>query len=150
MAVVQTTVYLPEELWHAMLLMAVTEGDVNTVVIRALEEYLARSRRRRVGQRSGKYKQLVDSLSMPVTNLHLSARAAMCLQKLNVQYVYDLVEKSPADLLVTRNFGKQSLREIRDTLAAMGLTLGMTRDNIPAYREAVMATVAARIKAAGG
>jgi DNA-directed RNA polymerase alpha subunit len=149
MAVVETTVYLPEELWQAAQMLAAYDGDVNTVIIRALEEYLTCSHRRRVGQRPGKYKKLVDSLSTPVSDLHLSARSATCLRSLNIRYVYELVEKAPTDLLRTQNFGQRSLHEIQEKLTAMGLTLGVKRDDT-SYSEAIMATVVARIKGTKG
>ncbi len=59
MPAIQTTVWLPEELWQAVQVLAPEEGDANTVVLRALEEYLLRSHRQRRRTQSGKYKKLV-------------------------------------------------------------------------------------------
>ena len=141
-------VRLPEELWNAVTLLAVDEGDANTVILRALEEYIT-TQERRGRQRPGKYQQLVNALSTPVADLHLSARPASALRTLNITYVYELVQKSPLDLFRLPNFGEKSLREVKEKLAALGLTLGMTLDD-ESYRAAVVATVAASIDATKG
>ncbi len=147
MAVVETTVCLPEELWHAAQRVAACDGDVNTVILRALEEYLTRTHEDQVERRPGKYAALVRNLSTPVEGLHLSARAATCLRMLEIQYVYELVEKTAGELRIQRNFGAESLREVEAKVAALGLTLGMTLD--PAsYAAAVTATVVASMRAA--
>jgi len=39
---VRTTLELPEELWRVAKMRAIDEGDLRTVMLRALEEYLAR------------------------------------------------------------------------------------------------------------
>jgi DNA-directed RNA polymerase subunit alpha len=88
----------------------------------------------------------VTTLGSPVSTLNLSARAAGSLAQLNIRYVCELVALEPRDLLMRRNFGGRSLREIQDKLGAMGLSIGMTLDG-PSYTGAVLATVAARIKA---
>lgn len=149
MAVVRMTLCLPRALWEAVQARAPVEGDANTVVIRAVEEYLAGSHQRLGGDRSGKYQELVTRLSVPIADWKLSARAATCLRQLNIRYVYDLVQKSPMDLRMQKNFGQKSLLEIQDKLAALGLTLGMTLD-APTYAEAVTAAVVAGMKAAAG
>ena len=43
----------------------------------------------------------------------------------NIKYIYELVQKTDAELLSTKNFGKQSLKEIKDSLKQLGLELGM-------------------------
>lgn len=53
-----------------------------------------------------------------------SAHAATCLRSLDVQPVYGLVEKTPRDLLMMRNFGQKSFCEIREKLATLGLPSG--------------------------
>ena len=147
MPVTQVTVHLPDGLWQAVQLLAKDEGDANTVVIRALEEYVTATRKHRGRPRSGKYQKLVSTLSTPVADLHLSARPASALQMLNIQYVYELVQKSPLDLFRLPNFGEKSLREVKEKLASLGLTLGMTLEE-DAYRATVVATVAESILAA--
>jgi DNA-directed RNA polymerase subunit alpha len=146
MPVVHTTVSLPEELWHAVQLLASHDGDTNTVVIRALEEYVTATRKRRGRQRTSKYQRLVKSLSTPVAALNLSARPATALRTLNIRCVYELVQKDPTDLFKLPNFGEKSLREVKEKLANLGLTLGMTLDE-DSYSVAVVATVATSIEA---
>ena len=147
MGVVSITVRLPEELWHAARLWASREGNENTVVVRALEDYLSRSHENEVERQPGKYAALVRGLSTPVEDLHLSARAATCLRMLQIRYVYELVEKTPHDLRVQPNFGKKSLREVEDKLAALGLALGMTFDPT-SYAAAVTAALVTSIRSA--
>jgi Bacterial RNA polymerase, alpha chain C terminal domain len=149
MSTVQVTIHLPDTLWRAVQALAPQEGDTNTVILRALEEYVTSTHKRRGRQRSGKYQRLVKALSTPVADLHLSARPASALQMLNIRYAYELVQKSPTDLFQLPNFGNKSLKEIKEKLAALGLTLGMTLDD-ESYRAAVVATVAANIAAAKG
>ena len=146
MPVTQVTIHLPNALWRAVQALAPEEGDTNTVIVRALEDYVTGTRKRRGRPRPGKYQKLVTALSTPVADLHLSARPASTLKLLKVNYVYELVQKSPLDLCRLPNFGEKSLREIKQRLANLGLTWGMTLED-DAYRAAVVATVAANIRA---
>lgn len=66
-----------------------------------------------------------DNLLRSVDELDLSVRAANCLQAANIKYIGDLVQKSEQEMLKTKNFGRKSLKEIRELLAEMGLSLGM-------------------------
>ena len=60
-----------------------------------------------------------------------------------LRYVYELIQKSPPDLFRLPNFGEKSLCEVKEKLATLGLTLGMTLED-DAYRTAaVVATVVA-------
>ena len=61
-------------------------------------------------------------------SLELSVRAANCLENANIKYIGELVTKTEADMLKTKNFGRKSLNEIKDILAEMGLSLGMKID----------------------
>ena len=149
MPVTQVTVRLPDGLWQAVQLLASDEGDANTVIIRALEEYVTATRKQRRPKRSGKYQKLVTALSTPVATLNLSARPASTLKMLNVNYVYELVQKSPVDLFRLPNFGEKSLREVREKLANLNLSLGMTLDEA-SYRASVLETVAENIRASKG
>jgi DNA-directed RNA polymerase subunit alpha len=67
-------------------------------------------------------------LNMSVNEIELSVRAANCLNNANITTVGQLAMKSEAEMLKYRNFGKKSLNEIKDKLAALGLTLGMNID----------------------
>jgi DNA-directed RNA polymerase subunit alpha len=72
-----------------------------------------------------------DNLLKTVDELELSVRAANCLQAANIKYIGDLVQKTEAEMLKTKNFGRKSLKEIKDILNSMGLSLGMRLDNWP-------------------
>ena len=65
-------------------------------------------------------------LNMSVNEIELSVRAANCLNNANITTVGQLAMKSEQEMLKYRNFGKKSLNEIKEKLAALGLTLGMT------------------------
>jgi DNA-directed RNA polymerase subunit alpha len=67
-------------------------------------------------------------LNMSVNEIELSVRAANCLNNANITTVGQLAMKSEQEMLKYRNFGKKSLNEIKDKLAALGLTLGMNID----------------------
>ncbi len=65
------------------------------------------------------------NLLRPVDELELSVRSANCLQNANIRYIYELVQKTEAEMLKTKNFGRKSLNEIKEILSEMGLSLGM-------------------------
>lgn len=73
---------------------------------------------------------LNEHLFRSVEELDLSVRAANCLHNANIQLVGELVQKNEQELLKTRNFGRKSLKEIKDRLAdVMGLNLGTKIEN---------------------
>ena len=72
-----------------------------------------------------------ENLLRSVDELDLSVRAENCLQAANIKYIGDLVQKTEAEMLKTKNFGRKSLKEIKELLAEMGLSLGMKLDNWP-------------------
>jgi DNA-directed RNA polymerase alpha subunit len=65
-----------------------------------------------------------------VEELELSVRADNCLKNANVRTVADLVQTTEAELLRMPNFGRVSLREIKEVLATLGLRLGMTLEEL--------------------
>lgn len=69
--------------------------------------------------------KLNDVLWRSVDELELSVRSANCLQNANIHYIGDLVQRTEAEMLKTKNFGRKSLKEIKEILAQMGLSLGM-------------------------
>lgn len=74
----------------------------------------------------------VDPMLMrPVDDLELTVRSANCLKAENIYYIGDLIQRTENELLKTPNLGRKSLNEIKDVLAARGLTLGMKLDNWP-------------------
>lgn len=72
--------------------------------------------------------QFNPNLYRSVEELELSVRSANCLQNANIKYIYELVQKTEAEMLKTKNFGRKSLNEIKDLLGEMGLSLGMKLD----------------------
>jgi DNA-directed RNA polymerase alpha subunit len=146
MPVVSLTIHLPDTLWRAVQALAPEEGDANTVILRAVEEYVATAAKNQAS-RSGKYRDLVKALSTPVADLHLSARPASALQTLTIQYIYEIVQKSPTDRFALPNFRNKSLKEVTEKLATLGLMLSVTLEE-DEYGAAVVAAVAANIQAA--
>ncbi len=69
--------------------------------------------------------ELAAKLAMPIEQLNLTVRSSNCLESNNIQTVGQLVSMAEADLLKIRSFGKTSLREVRQKLADLGLSLGM-------------------------
>jgi DNA-directed RNA polymerase subunit alpha len=69
-----------------------------------------------------------ENLFRNVDELELSVRASNCLKTANIRTIADLVQKTEAELLKTKNFGKKSLNEIKTILGEMGLHLGMRLD----------------------
>jgi DNA-directed RNA polymerase subunit alpha len=75
--------------------------------------------------------KLNENLFRSVDELELSVRSANCLQNANIKSIGDLVQKSEAEMLKTKNFGRKSLKEIKEILSEMGLSLGMKLENWP-------------------
>jgi DNA-directed RNA polymerase subunit alpha len=74
----------------------------------------------------------VDPILMrPVDDLELTVRSANCLKAENIYYIGDLIQRTENELLKTPNLGRKSLNEIKEVLAARGLTLGMKLENWP-------------------
>jgi len=65
-----------------------------------------------------------ENLFKRVDELELSVRSANCLQNAGIEYIYQLVERTEAEMLKTKNFGRKSLNEIKDLLGELGLGLG--------------------------
>ena len=72
---------------------------------------------------------LNENLFKHVSELELSVRSANCLQNANISYIGELVQKTEAEMLKTKNFGRKSLNEIKAMLEEMGLSLGFKLDN---------------------
>ncbi len=69
-----------------------------------------------------------ENLNRSVEELELSVRSYNCLKNANIQTIGELVQKTEAEMLKTKNFGRKSLNEIKEILASMGLSLGMKID----------------------
>ena len=65
-----------------------------------------------------------ENLYRSVEELELSVRSANCLKNAEILKLYQLVQKSEAEMLKTKNFGRKSLNEIKEVLTEMGLSLG--------------------------
>jgi len=86
---------------------------------------------RQEAQVTEEQQKLNENLWRTVDELELSVRSANCLQNANIRYIGELVQKTEAEMLKTKNFGRKSLKEIKEILAEMGLSLGMKLDNWP-------------------
>jgi len=69
-----------------------------------------------------------ENLNRSVEELELSVRSYNCLKNANIQTIGELVQKTEAEMLKTKNFGRKSLNEIKEILGTMGLGLGMKID----------------------
>ncbi|MFH1757156.1 MAG: DNA-directed RNA polymerase subunit alpha [Pseudomonadota bacterium] len=75
--------------------------------------------------------KLNENLFKNVDELELSVRSANCLKNADIRFIGDLVQKTEAEMLKTKNFGRKSLNEIKEILTEMGLNLGMKLENWP-------------------
>ncbi len=71
------------------------------------------------------YLNQLDILVKPIDHLELSVRSSNCLRAAGVERIYQLVQKTEEELLRTKNFGRKSLAEIKETLANLGLGLNL-------------------------
>ena len=67
--------------------------------------------------------------------LELSVRSANCLQNAGIKLIGELVQKSEAEMLKTKNFGRKSLKEIKEILSSMNLQFGMKLEGWPQMLE---------------
>ena len=70
-----------------------------------------------------------ENLDRSVEELELSVRSYNCLKNADIRTIRELVQKTEAEMLKTKNFGRKSLNEIKEILQAMGLNLGMRFDD---------------------
>jgi len=78
---------------------------------------------------------LNESLDKSVEELELSVRSYNCLKNANIRTIRELVQKTEAEMLKTKNFGRKSLNEIKEILQSMGLSLGMRLDQAAGQTE---------------
>jgi len=74
---------------------------------------------------------LQEQLLRHVDDLELSVRSANCLKNAGINLIGELVQKTEAEMLKTKNFGRKSLNEIREILAEQGMGFGMKLDFPP-------------------
>jgi len=72
-----------------------------------------------------------ENLFRSVDELELSVRSANCLKNADIKYIGELVQKTEQEILMTKNFGRKSLNEIKEILSCMGLRLGLKLDSFP-------------------
>ncbi len=70
--------------------------------------------------------ELWAKLNLPIAELELSVRATNCLESEGITTVREIVMRTEDELLEIRNFGETTLREVKEKLAKIGLSLGMT------------------------
>ena len=78
---------------------------------------------------------LNENLDKSVEELELSVRSYNCLKNANIRTIRELVQKTEAEMLKTKNFGRKSLNEIKEILHSMGLSLGMRLDQPAVHQE---------------
>ncbi len=66
-----------------------------------------------------------DILSKSIDHLELSVRSNNCLRSAGIEKIFELVQKTEEELLKTKNFGRKSLTEIKETLQELGLGLNL-------------------------
>jgi DNA-directed RNA polymerase subunit alpha len=76
-----------------------------------------------------------ENLYRSVDELELSVRSANCLKNADIKYIGELVRKTEQEILMTKNFGRKSLNEIKEILSCMGLKLGLKLDNFPSRED---------------
>lgn len=77
---------------------------------------------------SGDAEKTNEILDRSVEELELSVRSSNCLQNANIRYIGELVQRTESEMLKTKNFGRKSLKEIKEILGEMNLQLGMKLD----------------------
>ncbi|MFQ6111008.1 MAG: DNA-directed RNA polymerase subunit alpha, partial [Nitrospinota bacterium] len=81
--------------------------------------------------------KMIENLRRSVDELELSVRSYNCLKNAKIRTIAELVQKTEAEMLKTRNFGRKSLNEIREILEGMGLSLGMDLSALDIDRELI-------------
>jgi DNA-directed RNA polymerase subunit alpha len=115
---------------------AISAEDAVALAARILQDQLAvfinfEEPKKAVEEKSHPELAFNAALLKKVDELELSVRSANCLKNDNIVYIGDLIQKTEAEMLRTPNFGRKSLNEIKEVLAAMGLHLGMEVPNWP-------------------
>ena len=102
------------------------------ILVDQLVVFAALENNQSTGEVSPSRSPMVDPMLLrPVDDLELTVRSANCLKAENIYYIGDLIQRTENELLKTPNLGRKSLNEIKDVLAARGLTLGMKLDSWP-------------------
>lgn len=78
-----------------------------------------------------------ENLYRSVDELELSVRSANCLKNAEINKIWQLVSKTEAEMLKTKNFGRKSLNEIKEVLSEMGLSLGLKLEGFAPPEEVI-------------
>jgi DNA-directed RNA polymerase subunit alpha len=87
-----------------------------------------------VKEEAAEEQEFNENLFKRVDELELSVRSQNCLQNAGIEFIYQLVERTEAEMLKTKNFGRKSLNEIKEILQDLGLSLGMKLHNFPKHK----------------
>ncbi len=79
--------------------------------------------------------KLNENLFRRIDELELSVRSSNCLENADIKYIGELVQRTEAEMLRTKNFGRKSLNEIKEILTEMGLNLGIKLESFPPRHE---------------
>lgn len=79
--------------------------------------------------------KLNENLFRRIDELELSVRSSNCLENADIKYIGELVQRTDAEMLRTKNFGRKSLNEIKEVLTEMGLGLNLRLENFPSRGE---------------
>jgi DNA-directed RNA polymerase subunit alpha len=82
-------------------------------------------------------RRIAKLLKMRVDELELSVRSANCLRAAGIETLRDLVQRSEAEMLKYRNFGRKSLNELNNILTELGLSFGMDLNRYRPFLEEV-------------
>jgi len=97
--------------------------DHLTIFLNIVDEPMEREAS--LSKREIPYMTQVDILAKPIEHLELSVRSNNCLKSAGIEKIYELVQKTEDDLLKTKNFGRKSLSEIKETLGNLELGLNL-------------------------
>jgi DNA-directed RNA polymerase subunit alpha len=106
------------------LLVQVVETDPNHIRARLFLKDVLASKDMQVETEMSLVGPTNAILDTPVTDFELSVRARNCLKKMQIRTLGDLLKITEAELLSYKNFGEQSLVEIKAMLSQKGLRLG--------------------------
>lgn len=67
----------------------------------------------------------LEAMVLPVDEIEFSVRTWNCLKNAHVRYLGEIVQKTERELLMSRNFGRKTLNEVKEILSQFGLHLGM-------------------------
>ena len=116
-----------ERLIDELALKNVEVRELRDEVASLKKELASYSKERRIiAERNSAADILEEKLSRDIFDFPLSVRTINGLQRARVETVRDVVTRTQAELLKTKNFGRKSLNEVRSNLKKIGLDVGMT------------------------